>query len=76
MPPSQQEMAQAMREMQQGLADPWIRGIEAADAYVALGDAQAAGRFYTNCVGMPNLNEMPDEQDESGVPDLNQIPRQ
>ena len=52
-PPSQQETAQAMREMQQGLADPWVRGIEAADAYVALGDAQAAGRFYTNCVGMP-----------------------
>jgi len=52
-PPSQQEVAQAMREMQQGLADPWIRGIEAADAYVALGDAQAAGRFYTSCVGLP-----------------------
>jgi len=52
-PPSQQEMAQAMREMQQGFADPWVRGIEAADAYVALGDAQAAGRFYTSCVGMP-----------------------
>jgi HEAT repeat protein len=52
-PPSQQEVAQAMREMQQGLADPWVRGIEAADAYVALGDAQAAGRFYTSCVGLP-----------------------
>jgi HEAT repeat protein len=52
-PPSQQEVAQAMREMQQGFADPWVRGIEAADAYVALGDAQAAGRFYTSCVGMP-----------------------
>ena len=52
-PPSQQEVAQAMREMQQGLADPWVRGIEAADAYVALGDAQAAGRFYTSCVSLP-----------------------
>jgi len=52
-PPSRAEVAQAMREMQQGLADPWIRGIQAADAYVALGDAQAAGRFYTSCVGIP-----------------------
>jgi HEAT repeat protein len=52
-PPSQREVEQMQREMQQGLADPWIRGIEAAQAYIALGDAQAAGRFFTTCVGMP-----------------------
>jgi len=52
-PASQQEIAQAQREMRQGMADPWIRGIEAAEAYIALGEAQAAGRFYTSCVGMP-----------------------
>jgi HEAT repeat protein len=52
-PPSAQEIAQAQREMRQGLADPWIRGIEAAEAYVVLGDVQAAARFYASCVGMP-----------------------
>jgi hypothetical protein len=42
---------QAMHEeMIQGLADPWIRGVEAARALERLGDAQSAGRFYMNCI--------------------------
>jgi len=54
--PSQEEIGQAQREMKQGMADPWIRGIEAAEAFVALGDAQSAGRFYTSCLAMSSLS--------------------
>jgi len=51
--PSARQVAQLNQEMRQAMADPWVRGIEAADAYVALGDAQSAGRFYASCVGTP-----------------------
>ncbi len=44
---NQQKM---MQEAKQAAADPWVRGIEAAHALVKAGDAQAAGRFYFNCL--------------------------
>jgi len=50
---SPEQMAQIQKETKQAMADPWIRGLEAADAYLALGDAQAAGRFYASCIAMP-----------------------
>ena len=51
--PSTEQMLRVQKEIKQAMADPWIRGIEAADAYIALGDAQAAGRFYASCLAMP-----------------------
>jgi HEAT repeat protein len=51
--PSQRQVQQMQKETRQAMADPWVRGIEAADAYVALGDAQSAGRFYASCLGTP-----------------------
>src|SRR5688572_20848768 len=44
--------AQAEREMQQAMAEPWVRGIGAARALAALGDAEAAARFYVACLQM------------------------
>ncbi|MEO8197989.1 MAG: HEAT repeat domain-containing protein [Thermoanaerobaculia bacterium] len=41
---------QMQREMQQALTDPWVRGIEAAAALERLGDANAAARFYVQCL--------------------------
>ncbi|MEO7793570.1 MAG: HEAT repeat domain-containing protein [Thermoanaerobaculia bacterium] len=46
-PPSGDQMQQ---EMQQALTDPWVRGIEAAAALERLGDANAAARFYVQCL--------------------------
>jgi HEAT repeat protein len=43
---------QAQRETQQALAEPWVRGIGAARALAALGDAEAAARFYVACLQM------------------------
>jgi HEAT repeat protein len=43
---------QAQREMQQAMSEPWVRGIGAARALSALGDAQAAARFYVACLQM------------------------
>jgi HEAT repeat protein len=43
---------QATREMQQAMAEPWVRGIGAARALAALGDAEAAARFYVACLQM------------------------
>jgi HEAT repeat protein len=51
--PSAQQVEQMQQETKQAMADPWVRGIAAADAYVAMGDAQSAGRFYVNCIAMP-----------------------
>ena len=51
--PSARQVGQMNQETRQAMADPWVRGIEAADAYIALGDAQAAGRFYASCLGTP-----------------------
>lgn len=41
---------QMQREMEQALTDPWVRGIEAAAALEELGDANAAARFYVQCL--------------------------
>ncbi len=43
---------QAQREMEQAMAEPWVRGIGAARALAALGDAEAAARFYVACLQM------------------------
>jgi HEAT repeat protein len=43
---------QMAREMQQAMAEPWVRGIGAARALAALGDAEAAARFYVACLTM------------------------
>lgn len=43
---------QVSREMQQAMAEPWVRGIGAARALAALGDAEAAARFYVACLQM------------------------
>jgi len=43
---------QAQREMQQAMAEPWVRGIGAARALAGLGDAEAAARFYVACLQM------------------------
>ena len=43
---------QAAREMQQAMAEPWVRGIGAARALAALGDAEAAAQFYVACLQM------------------------
>ena len=41
---------QMQREMQEALTDPWVRGIEAAAALEQVGDANAAARFYVQCL--------------------------
>ena len=38
------------QEMQEAMTDPWVRGIEAAAALERLGDANAAARFYVQCL--------------------------
>ena len=38
------------QQVQQALTDPWVRGIEAAAALEQLGDANAAARFYVQCL--------------------------
>lgn len=43
---------QAQREMEQAMAEPWVRGIGAARALAGLGDAEAAARFYVACLQM------------------------
>ena len=43
---------QTQREMEQAMAEPWVRGIGAARALAALGDAEAAARFYVACLQM------------------------
>lgn len=42
--------AQMQQEVQEALTDPWVRGIEAAAALEQLGDANAAARFYVQCL--------------------------
>lgn len=48
--PSMPSGEQMQREMQEALTDPWVRGIEAAAALEALGDANSAARFYVQCL--------------------------
>jgi HEAT repeat protein len=43
---------QMQREMQEAMTEPWARGIGAARALAALGDAEAAARFYVACLQM------------------------
>lgn len=50
--PVEIDTEQASREMQQAMAEPWVRGIGAARALAALGDAEAAARFYVACLQM------------------------
>jgi HEAT repeat protein len=42
--------AQSQREMEQAMAEPWVRGVGAARALAGLGDAEAAARFYVACL--------------------------
>lgn len=51
--------AEAEREMQQAMAEPWVRGIGAARAMAALGDAQSAARFYVSCLQMVDADWVP-----------------
>jgi HEAT repeat protein len=48
----QLDAEQAQREMEQAMTEPWVRGIGAARALAALGDAEAAARFYVACLQM------------------------
>ena len=56
MPPQQtitaRQQQQIQKELQEGLSAPWIRGVEAARALEQMGEVQAAGRFYINCLQM------------------------
>lgn len=56
MPPQQaittRQQQQMQTEIQEGIATPWIRGVEAAKALEQIGEVQAAGRFYMNCLQM------------------------
>ena len=47
---TQRQTQRMEEEMRQGVADPWIRGIESARALERVGDVQAAARFYMNCL--------------------------
>jgi HEAT repeat protein len=57
---TQREGDLAQQEMRQGFADPWIRGIEAAKALEGIGEAQAAGQFYVNCIQLVMADWMKD----------------
>mgnify|MGYP001573408148 FL=1 len=46
-PPPEGQME---NEMKQAMTDPWVRGIEAAQALERLGDANGAARFYVHCL--------------------------
>jgi hypothetical protein len=59
-PPPEIDGEQMEREMKQAMADPWVRAIAAAEALAGLGDAQAAGRFYVNCLQMLEAAWVPD----------------
>lgn len=57
---TQRESELAQQEMRQGFADPWIRGVEAAKALEQIGEVQAAGQFYVNCVQLVMADWMKD----------------
>ena len=48
--PTQSQVEELQQEMRSGMVDPWIRGMESARALERTGNAQAAGRFYMNCI--------------------------
>ncbi len=58
--PPEVDGEQTEREMKQAMADPWVRAVAAAEALADLGDAQAAGRFYVNCLQMLEAAWVPD----------------
>lgn len=58
--PPEIDSQQMEREMKQAMADPWVRAVAAAEALAALGDAQAAGRFYMNCLQVLEADWVPD----------------
>jgi HEAT repeat protein len=55
-PVSGQRMQQEVKE---AMVDPWVRGIEAAHALAAAGDAQGAATFYVNCLQMLEADWVP-----------------
>lgn len=55
-----QQAGQMEREIQQAMIDPWVRGIAAAQALEKSGDAQAAARFYVNCLQLLQAEWVPD----------------
>ncbi len=57
---TRRQMDAMHQETIQGATAPWIRGVEAARAMERLGDAQAAGRFYMNCLQMMPSDWMKD----------------
>jgi len=48
----QMDAEATQREMEQAMTEPWVRAIGAARALAALGDAEAAARFYVSCLQM------------------------
>ena len=57
---TQQQSELMQQEMRQGFADPWIRGVEAAKALEEIGEVQAAGQFYVNCIQLVMADWMKD----------------
>lgn len=57
---TQRQSELMQQEMQQGFADPWIRGVEAAKALEEIGEVQAAGQFYVNCIQLVIADWMKD----------------
>lgn len=56
----QVDAKQMEREMQAGFVDPWVRAIAAAEALARSGDANAAARFYVNCLKFLPAKWVPD----------------
>ena len=54
------QAGQLEREIQQAMTDPWVRGIAAAQALEKSGEAQAAARFYVNCLQLLQAEWVPD----------------
>jgi len=62
--------AQRMQqEVKAATVDPWVRGIEAAHALAAAGDAQGAASFYVNCLQFLEADWVPSACVE-GIVDL------
>lgn len=58
-PPPPPDGKKVQQEMKQAMVDPWVRGIEAAHALAAAGDAQGAAAFYVNCLQMLEADWVP-----------------
>jgi HEAT repeat protein len=57
--PPQVNAQKMQQDMKQATVDPWVRGIEAAHALAAAGDAQGAANFYVNCLQMLEADWVP-----------------